>query len=161
MPLQKTKTSKLKLNWLFRAYYDDNHIIEQTPEDKCLTRNDGTGSAFTDVLSYEKGKLVGFMIFNDKTDESVYIDLTTGVFMVNGADVAAHNQEFDPTKYDLELVYFRETRVDRDSTVTVQEDRSLKESGVTMRHYVNRYFIGYKTTVNGRSKQVTLAVSGQ
>jgi hypothetical protein len=139
------------LRWLFVAHFADGSTIEQTQEDKCLTRADGTGSAFTDVLAREESiALTAFELRLVGSAESVVVDLTTGNFIANGLPVCAHNQSFEPQRYKLKLIYFRETRVERD----------LNGAGkaVADRHFVNRYFIGWETVVNGKSKQATLAV---
>jgi len=147
------------LRWLFVATFTDGHVIQQTQEDKCFSRDDGTGSAFTDVIEYTQGHLIGFSLFHINGKESVQVDLKSGNFMVNGTPFSVHNQYFDPSKYDLKLVYFRETRVDQDITSTVQDDMSVnQEQTGDPRHYVNRYFVGWETVVNGQNKQVTIAV---
>lgn len=146
--LSKPKTIREPLRWLFTAYFDDGSSIVQDQDDKCHTRKDGTGSTFTDVLT--KDGLVSFELNHDNGSESVMIDLTTGAFLVNGTPLHAHNQFFEPQKYKLELVYFRETRVDQ------QLDKLGNE--VSVNQYTNRYFIGWKTQVNGKDKQVTIAV---
>lgn len=144
----QTKTTSPFITWLFVAYFEDGTVIGQTQEDKCTTRTDGTGSAFSDVLA--KDGLIKFALERVNEPESVVVDLITGEFSVNGTPVIAHNQFFEPQKYDLELVYFRETRVDQ------KVDNDGKQ--VSLEHYVNRHFIGWKTQVNGKEKQVTLAV---
>lgn len=147
------------LRWLFVAEFDDGNSIEQTYEDKSLTRTDGTGSAFTDVLEYEKtSRLKAFHLASTDDKQIATVDLTTGAFIVNNTPFHAHDQNFDPTKYELRLIYFRETRYDNISTNTVQGDGSVKNEHVGQRHYVNRYFIGWQTTVNGKNKQATIAV---
>jgi hypothetical protein len=77
------------------------------------------------------------------------LDLVSGSFVVNGTPLSIHDQHFEPEQHVLQLVYFRETRVEIERT---------KTSSKAVRHYVNRYFIGWKTTVKGEEKQVTLAV---
>jgi len=134
---------------LFTAAFRDGSTIIQTEEDKCLTRNDGTGSAFTDVLA-RKDELVAFALNHVNGKETVAVDLISGNFVVNGTPITSHNQYFDPEKYPLELIYFRETRA--------EETRNKDNVTVATRHFVNRYFIGWKTLVNGQKKEVTLAV---
>jgi len=141
-----TKTEREALRWLFTAYFSDGSSIEQDQDDRCYTRDDGTGSTFTDVLA--RDDLVKFELTNDES--SVLVDLITGAFVVNGVPLHAHNQFFEPGKYPLELVYFRETRVDQ----VINSDGEQ----VSSKQYVNRYFVGWKTLVNGKYKQVTLAV---
>lgn len=148
MPLKTTQTDREPLTWLFKAKYADDHLIEQDAADTCHSRKDGTGSAFSDVL--DRGKPTGFGLYKVGGGQYAWVDLVTGNFVVNGTVIALHNQNFEPEKYKLELVYFRETRVDQE----VGQDGEA----VGSRHYVNRYFIGWRTTVNGKNKQVTLAV---
>lgn len=134
------------MRWLFTAHFDDDTTIEQDQEDRSLTREGG--SAFTDVLA--KPGLIAFKLQATDTQEWALVDLTTGAFIVNGTPLNLHNQYFEPHKYPLEIVYFQETRI----------DQVLNEKGeeLSIRHYTNRYFIGWKTEVNGKEKQVTLAV---
>lgn len=150
MPLQTAQTTREPLTWLFQAQFPDGSIIKQDLEDTCKSRDDGTGSAFSDVLDHA-GKLKSFGLFHTDSKQYVWLDLETGNFMVNGTPICLHNQNFEPQKYELELIYFRETRVEVTQT---------KEGDVVgePRHFVNRYFIGWQTTVNGKPKQVTLAV---
>lgn len=158
MPLQTKQTIKgspLTLEpfrWLFIAHFEDGSEIVQEADDKSKTRTDGTGSSFTDVLEIAKRKkLMAFTLRSVAGNAGhVTVDLVSGNFVVNGVPVCAHNQNFEPHRYPLELVYFRETRAEQTQTV--------KGDIVSARHYVNRYFIGWKTTVNGKDKQVTLAV---
>lgn len=150
MPLRTTyPTTKEPMTWLFKAKFADGHIIEQDLEDTCHSRDDGTGSAFSDVLAY--GKPSGFGLYHEGDKQYIWVDLITGNFVVNGTVMAAHNQNFEPEKYPLELVYFRETRVEQ----TVNRDAEI----VSTRHYINKYFIGWKTLVNGKDKPVLLAVA--
>lgn len=146
---QKFPVNSEPLRWLFVAHFDDGTIIEQDQEDKSQTRTDGTGSRFTDVLA--KDGLEAFELINCADPKQfVYVDLITGNFNVNGTPLSAHNQHFDPTRYKLELVYFREARA----------EQNVDQAGeiISQRHFVNRYFIGWQTKVNNKVKQVTLAV---
>lgn len=131
--------------WLFIAYFDDGTTIEQDHIDRSVT---GNGSKFTDVLAQDG--LVGFELRHVDDVQSVYIDLITGTFMVNNTPLVIHNQYFDPEKYKLELVYFREMRAEQ----VIGADGEQ----ISQRHFTNRYFIGWKTIVNGKEKQVTIAV---
>lgn len=130
------------LKYLFTAEFNDGTTVEQTQEDISFT---GKGSAFTDVLV--KDGLKSFSLHGK--DNSVTVDLKTGKFGVNGLWVDIHDQYFDPSQHKLRLIYFRETIVER-----VQSDETTED-----RHYVNRYFIGWHTTVKGKNIKVTLAVS--
>lgn len=140
-----TRVDQEQLRWLFTAYYEDGTEITQTQEDKSVT---GNGSAFTDVL--DKNGLVNFELKHVNGQESVLVDLVNGAFLINGTPVNAHNQYFEPGKYALELVYFRESRIEPEIDTTGKT--------VSVHQYVNRYFLGWKTVVNGKDKQVTIAV---
>lgn len=149
MPLKTTHLHKEPLTWLFKAKFADEHLIEQDTKDTCHSRTDGSGSAFSDVLAYPE-KLVGFGLYNTDERQYVWIDLITGNFIVNGTIVCAHNQRFDPMKYELELIYFRETKAQ------ITQDQRGKV--ISTRHFASRYFLGWKTKVQRAEKQITLAV---
>lgn len=158
-PQQPTPDNKIErepLQWLFTAEFKDSSFIHQTQEDKCLTRTDGTGSTFTDVLA--RDDLVAFHLYHIDNKQAATVDLQTGAFVINNTPFNAHDQNFDPSRYRLKLIYFRETKIDNDIKATVQADMSIKEEVVKQRHYVNRYFIGWQTTVAGKNKQVIIAV---
>jgi len=144
--------------WLFTAEFKDGTIIEQTQEDKCLTRTDGTGSAFTDVLARED-ELVAFHLYSVDGKEAASVDLITGAFIINNTPFHAHDQYFEPTQHKLRLIYHRETRIDSDIKSTVENDGTINQEDVGQRHYVNRYFIGWQTTTKtNKNVQATIAV---
>jgi hypothetical protein len=159
-PHQTPQRTLEPFRWLFVATFKDGSVFSQTQEDISLTRTDGTGSAFTDVREYmESGNaLEKFELVNDAEKQVASVDMTTGAFIINGVPFHAHNQYFEPEKYPLKLIYFRETRVDQNVNATIQEDMSIDSQVVGTRHYVNRYFIGWETLVNGQNKQSTIAV---
>lgn len=141
------------LRWLFVARFEDDVVVEQGADDK--PKIQAGGSAFTDVCQTIEGgkKLLAFELNNAEFGAQVVVDLITGVFVVNGTPLIAHDQFFEPGDYELELVYFRETRVDQ-----IHDVVDGKMVPVSSRHYVNRYFVGWKTEVNGEEKLITLAV---
>lgn len=142
---KQPKSTRPYLDWLFVAFFDDGSVIKQTQADVSVT---GKGSAFTDVL-VNPAKLTHFELRKD--GQAVTLDLTTGNFVVNGTALQIHPQHFDPTKHNLTLTYFRETRAER--TETADENREL----LSTRHYVNRYFIGWQAD-DKKQTNVTLAV---
>lgn len=145
------------LNWLFSAHFADGTVLVQdqadtatTPEGKALQPN---GSAFTDVrAALTKSPLAFFELHHVERDETVTVDLVTGAFAMNGIPFEAHVENFDPSLYQLELCYWRQVRAER----TVGADDTV----LSERHYVNRYYLGWSTTVDGVEKQVTIAVGG-
>lgn len=146
------------MRWLFTAEFSDGTTIVQDQEDKCHTRDDGTGSTFTDVLARED-ELVAFHLHNVDGQQVASVDLLTGAFIVNGTPMHIHDQYFEPSKHKLRLIYFREARIENDVHGVVEEDMTVTQTnGLNPRHYVNRYFIGWQTTIMGKNKQVTLAV---
>lgn len=148
-PPSKVEFKLEPLSWLFVADFEDGTSIVQDQDDKSLTRTDGTGSTFTDVLAH-KSKLISFCLINKDTDSEVTVDLTSGIFVVNGTPIALHDQFFEPDKHDLRLIYFRETKAEQN----IGGDGSVLSTA----HYVNRYFIGWQTTVKGKNVKATLAV---
>jgi hypothetical protein len=161
-PLQtqaSTRGTKPALDWLFVAFFANGDTIKQTQEDKSATEPNRSAHYDVRMRNEDKHDLVAFELHHIDGDKIVTVDLTTGAFMANGIPMHLHNQNFEPDKYPLELVYFKETRVDQDIKAIVQDDMTVKEERIGQpRHYINRYFIGWKTQVNGKSKQVTMAV---
>lgn len=154
--MTQTPATTPHLSWLFAAFFKEGAPVIQDQTD--TPKEQPEGSAFTDVLARESD-LTHFELHHEDGDKIVTVDLTTGAFIVNGVPLDLHNQNFEPSKYPLKLIYFRETRIEQTTRATVQEDGTIKEVPVgDARHYINRYFIGWETTVNGKNKQVTLAV---
>lgn len=157
---QFNKVEREPMRWLFTAEFADGSTIEQDESDRSQTRTDGTGSRFSDVLAYQDtSPLVAFHLYHTNGKEAATVDLRTGAFVINGTPFHAHNQFFEPGERQLELIYFRETRVESDVRGTVQDDGSVKEEhGLNPRHYVNRYFIGWRTIDAGKETSQTIAV---
>lgn len=153
MQLTERKSKRLMtepMRWLFAAFFEDNTVILQDQKDK----GKNGGSRFTDVLKHDSN-LLAFEIRHVDGDKTITVDLKTGNFIVNGIPLQIHDQHYDPTKHDLKLIYFRETRMDTHSLGTVQMDGSVTYEDIgEPRHYVNRYFIGWETDDN----KVTMAV---
>lgn len=150
-PLSQSSTSieRETFRWLFIAEFNDDTVVEQTQEDICHSRDDGTGSAFTDVIAREND-LTGFMLRSTSNDDYAFVDLVNGSFLINDVPFIAHDQNFDPTKSKLKLVYFRENMVE----IVQSKDSSRPE-----RHYVNRYFMGWEAKdKNGKNVKAIIAV---
>lgn len=119
----------------FTALYEDGTIIELDrfdPEgDKCLCREDGTGSRFTDVKEKEKeSKLVSFVIHNDHY--SAGVDLTDGHFEINSIPFWQHRPDLDGYQ-DFRVIYYR----------TVQQ--TISQSGEVLSGEVMAYVVGWQT----------------
>lgn len=158
MPLKKTTKTRPHLSWLFVAFFADGSTIKQTQADK--SRIEKGKSAYFDVEQRAlHTKLLVFELWHEDTRQKATVDLVTGTFILNGTPFHGHNQAFNPERYPLELVFFRETKVERDQKSTVQEDMSIKKEWVgPVRHFVSRTFVGWKTEVNKETKQVTIAL---
>lgn len=154
---EKIAIQREPLRWLFVAHFSDGTQIVQDQEDKCLTRTDGTGSAFTDVIARED-ELVSFDLIHVNGEEITSVDLKTGAFVINGTPIHVHDQYFDPSTKDLRLVYFRENRIDDNVLGEVQKNGVVSQELISRLHYTNRYFIGWQTTVGNKNKQSTIAV---
>lgn len=78
------------LKYLFIAFFADGSRLEQTPEDKPMwaMREDGSGSAFTDVL-HPKSPLVEFVLAGDNREYG--INLKTLNFTVAAGE---HTSQF-------------------------------------------------------------------
>jgi hypothetical protein len=145
---QSVRAEREPLAWLFTAVFADGSTISQDQEDRSLAKEGG--SAFTDVLARES-ELVAFGLNHVDGQQHCLVDVRTGAFQIGDTPFIAHNQDFDPQKYELKLVYFREGFVDQTMDQKTGELISLKQ-------YTARYFIGWETLVNGKKKQVTIAV---
>lgn len=141
---QKTPPSPPTFSWLFKAYFNDGSMIQQTAEDALPDSNQ-----YKEVLD-RLDDLIVFKLVHIDGKQSALVDLMTGNFAVNSTPICIHNQMFDPTKYKLDLVYHRERRE--------QQTQDTATGQVEEKSFINRYFIGWKTQVNGKDKQVTLAV---
>ena len=140
----------LTLNYRFVAIFADGHQIIQSPEDESKLDPEKR-SAFYDVLEYEKNfPLVRFVLNEEgygvlgRERTQVFVDLTTGLFTVNGVEINIADQNFIPTE-PLRLIYFRETHVQQ----TMNQQTGVR-GGDTF--YINRYFIGWQTTVNNQKE---------
>lgn len=116
-----------ELTWLFKATFADGSVIEQDQSDASIASPGG--SAFSDVLA-RPFALETFALHHIGSDAVVSVDLVTGEFTDNGWTFVRHEDDFDPRAHTLDLIYWRHTRVERDSDGA-------------MRHYVRRYEIGW------------------
>lgn len=155
----------LDLKYLFEAEFEDGSIFEQPLDNRHPEKYDESAtynpSAFTYVQENED-KIVKFSLVGDGHRYSV--DLITGAFSVDGNEFYIHDQFDYPENNDLQLIYFRETVKQFDQTHTVQEDGSVSSEESETRHFVNRFFIGwkyYKPGKDGNDVKVerTLAVA--
>ena len=151
----------MKLAYLFECHFNDGTIIQQTEED--VSKIDPNRSSFYDVIQ-RKDDVEVFGIFNDQ--HTYAVDLRDGHFEIDGApfsiqkDVSVEPTEENPTPVlepfvkipdqKLELVYFR-----RHVHVTVMGQENVPED---ISHSIE-FFMGWKTTVNGKEVQQTISVS--
>ena len=124
----------------YTAVFEDGTVIEQDRNDVngdvSLTRNDGTGSRFTDVQEKEKeSKLISFVLHND--EESIGVDLRDGHFEFNGRAFFQHRPNLPDEAYkDFRVIYFR--------TVVVEINQA---TGETTNGEVAAYGLGWQTTI--------------
>ncbi len=139
--------SQADQTYFFIADFDDGTSYSQGKDDASI---DTEGkNAFYDILQRME-KVIRFSLHNG---QHIYtVDLRDGHFEVDGLSFQVHDQFFVPEK-KLELIYFKEVRI--------EVDVNQKEEVQAQRHYVNRYFIGWKTKgKRGKITQHTLAISG-
>lgn len=136
-----------KLKYLFRAEFSDGSIYDQTQEDQSLT--EPLRSAFYDVLQREED-LIKFTLVGEGHEYSV--DLRDGHFEVDGVSIDIAEQNFVPLE-PLRVVFFREVRQE------FEHGGFLNPDVKPIRRYVNRYFIGWQTTIKGKNHQRTIAVT--
>jgi len=89
------------MKYLFVSEHADGSVVRQTPADVSLFNDEK--SAFYDVAS-NPSPCVKFTLVSPES--YVAIELTTGVFDVNGLRFAAHAPEVGPID-NVELRYFR------------------------------------------------------
>lgn len=147
-------TVKGPLKYLWTAVFDDGVEIKQPKNDhysKHDKKAEGNPSAFLDVIDkQEKAKLLVFYLENVETGDKIGVDLETGQFAINGIAFDAHEQNLDVTDKELEIVYFREVRIDTEMAVMGWTEAGKK-------HYINRYFIGWQ--VKGMKDKALIAVN--
>lgn len=156
----------LKYRWI--AEYYDGSTIEEPEDGKSQIVaydpvTDYQPSAFRDI---DRDKLVKFHIYGvdpEVESERWSVDLRDGHFEHNGIPFIVHPQFLDenhlfvPSK--LDLVFFREVRREHDVTSTVQEDGTANDEITNIREYVNRYFFGWKTNINGKACTYTVGIA--
>lgn len=100
---------KVNPTYSFTATFEDGSTVELNSKDEnddvSLSRTDGTGSRFTDVLEKEKeSKLISFVIHND--EKSVGVDLRDGHFEINGIPFWQHRPDRENYQ-DFRVIYYR------------------------------------------------------
>lgn len=151
---------ELELKYLFEAKFEDGSLFEQ-PVNNRYSKHDENAehnpSAFRDVMDRED-ELVEFSLVGDGHRYSV--NLKTGHFTVDGAVIHIHDQFDNPHNEKLTLIYFRETVKEFDQNTFIDKDGNLVTEEGETRHFVKRYFIGWKFyRENGEKVERTLAVS--
>lgn len=111
------------LKYLFTATFDDDFILQQTPEDKSATDPEKR-SQFYDLLQYEAQghKLLRFELRQQgtMTDPDIFaVDLVDGHFEVNGTKIVMHEGHLKETR----LVFFRQHT--HSFAVTVEKNREV------------------------------------
>lgn len=135
------------LKYLFIASFADGSFLEQTQADKptWAMREDGSGSAFTDVLN-PKSPLTSFTLVGDNREYGV--DLTTLNFSVACGEYVSEFRLFtlddlpDGKLYDTKIYFLRTGSADLDIIATVQSDLSLKTETLAKQPKILHYRLG-------------------
>lgn len=141
-------TVNSELKYLWTAVFEDGTQIEQPVNDHYTKHDDsseGNPSAFRDVLDKKKeSKLTYFYLIGVEKSVVVGVNLITGKFYIDSIEFDAHPQNLDLSNEELQIVFHREVR------------RDTNLDGEVLKHYVNRYFIGWQ--VKGKNITQTIAV---
>lgn len=126
------------------TFKDGTTYVEREDDTSEDTKNK---NSFYDVLKRIKD-VKSFSIVGDNTYS---VNLIDGHFEVDGVPFIIHDQFFEVTEGNIELVYWKEMR------------QEFNQELETIHRYVNRYFIGWKTINNGGKKgiQHTIAIGGE
>ena len=138
----------IKQVYSYTAVFEDGTVIEQDRNDengdRSLTRTDGTGSRFTDVLEKEKeSKLISFVIHND--NYSLGVDLRDGHFELNGVPFFQHRPDQDNYK-DFRIIYYRSVQ------------RVMNQNGEQLSGSATSYTVGWQVTHNGKNVQRIVSI---
>lgn len=140
-----------KLKYLFEAYFADGSFYVQTPEDTSLL--DEKRNCYYDVL--QSGKTIRrFSLVS--IDHKFTVDLSTGLFEVDGFSLLLESEKLPCLPEKFELVYYHQ--VTRDQNVTY--DKSTGE--VVKRENLpefREYFIGWKCFIKSKEYQVRMGVA--
>lgn len=127
-------STKPEIQFLFEADFSDGTTYHQDVDDTSLNYPpdaDGNGkSAFADVMDRIED-VIRFHLVNG--DQRTTVDLTNGLFAVNGQVVELHDCELTSP---LKLVYYRKVRVEKDVSAKGEESNH--------RHYIASYHIGWQ-----------------
>lgn len=135
------------LKYLWTAVYGDGSRFHQTQADESVYQ--AGKSAFADI---DHERLTLFVLQRESDDKRFEVDLINGLFEIDGNVIDLSPQNFVPTE-KLQLVFFREIKVDQEIRATVQADMTVLEEPIgEPKQYVNRYFFGWETTLPDGSK---------
>src|SRR5258707_14004136 len=152
--------NKPKLKYLFVVEYTDGTTYHQTPEDKSKLDPDKR-SEFYDVL--QSGKTIKrFSLVEDTRlallgmGNKITVDLTTGLFEVNGLPILFESEQLPTKPKRFELVFYRQWTRDQNVTYDIKTGNMVKreEAGVFC-----EYFIGWECVIKGKHYQQKLALS--
>lgn len=125
-------TSIEPLKYLWTAYFADNHVVQQSPDDKYSKHDENAEhnpSAFRDVIDHLEVSPV--RLFALSYGEILYgVLLETGIFIANGAEFSIEDQDEPLT--DRKLIYFREMK------------KNYVMGGEDQDPFVSAYYFGYE-----------------
>lgn len=132
------------LPFLFQANFRTGDFIQQTHADESpITPGK---NCFYDVKQ-RIDDVASFGFFSDEHPNTYAVDLSDGHFEINGVQFTAQDPSLKASdaKPVYRLVYFKQNRIDRDSTTT------------QTKHYVCFHLGWQYTTEDGRNVQQTIA----
>lgn len=154
---------KPTLTYLFEAEYKDGHIYSQHPDDFSLKfppTIDEAGemqgrSAGADIQEDLDNDLISRVSLVGRGNK-ITVDLTTGLFEINGLQVILESNKLPilPDRFVL-VRYYQVTQVQH---VTYKNSDGTKVSESYEPEF-REYFLGWKCTINGRVYEEKIAVS--
>lgn len=156
----------LSYRWI--AEYSDGETLEQPEDDRSqmVALDEATGHQPTAYRDIDQSRLVRFYLFGTQPDnqhQRFMVDLTDGHFEHNGTPFIIHPQMLDATTLfipeRLQLVYFREVRVDTQMNASVDNQGNPTYTAGDSNHYINRYFMGWRTNIKGKDHTHTIGIA--
>lgn len=146
------------LTYLFRAYFSDGYVHEQTQDDAATLAVSGT--AFSDVLYVERlgNTLIAFSLADAETGELIAaVHLDTGHMELGGNEFYAGVEGLDDPNVERRLIYFRQVQQIRSQEVNTATGEAVNDWREETRI---RYVIGWQATIDGRNVQHVIALDG-
>lgn len=138
------------LKYLFEAEFTDGTVVKQTPLD--TSKIDPKRSEYYDILN--SGKTIKrFSLVGNKN--KVTVDLTTGLFEVNGLSVLLESDKLPILPDKFTLIFYRQHTHNQNITYNKSDLKELKRGAVE--HFCE-YFIGWQCVIKGKNYQQKIAI---